>query len=138
MPDVTNAVAATGWGCPIAIYKKSSVTTPVPALTTWNKFTFYFSVPTFPTSSSNSAYQLVMKIGGSTGNKALVAWPSLASNLPTFPSGGRLSCTSVSGDSTKISCDNVGSLSAGTYWIALSISYAKSTLTSEISGIGSV
>jgi len=41
-------------------------------------------------------------------------------------------------DVSKISCNNVGSLSAGTYWVALSVSYLGATSTAEINGIGSV
>jgi len=84
MPDVTNAIASPGWGCPIAIYKKYTSGTNVEP---WNKFTFYFSVPAFPTTSSNAVYKLLMKIGGSStpGHAPVVAWPSLASNLPTYP-----------------------------------------------------
>jgi len=89
VPDVSNAITSPGWGCPIAIYKKSAAAGA--ALTTWNKFTFYFSVPAFPTTSSNAVYKLLMKIGGAT-NAPIVAWPSLASNLPTYPLGGRLTC----------------------------------------------
>jgi len=94
-------------------------------------------VPAFPTTSSNAVYKLVMKIGGSGNNPPIVAWPSLASNLPTYPLGGRLACVAES-DVSKISCNNVGSLSAYTYWIALSVSYIQATSTAEISGIGSV
>jgi len=34
-----------------------------------------------------------MKIGGTNSHAPIVAWPSLASNLPTYPSGARLSCS---------------------------------------------
>ncbi len=101
VPDVSNAVKDIGWGCPIAIYKSATGGT----MTTWNKITVYFSVVSaFPTTSSNAVYKLLMKIGLLT--KASVAWPSIASNLPTYPSGARLSCK-TSG-TNQIACDNVG------------------------------
>jgi len=94
MPDVTNAFATPGWGCPIAIYK----TVLGGTLLTWNKITVYFSIPSFPTSSSNAVYKLTMSLGGTDNNSPTIAWPSLASNLPTYPSGARLSC-SLNGNS---------------------------------------
>jgi len=33
-----------------------------------------------------------MNIGGNSTTFPIVAWPSIASNLPTYPSGARLSC----------------------------------------------
>jgi len=46
MTDVTNSTTGTsGWGCPIALYKTMKDGT----LTTWNKVTVYFSIPSFPT-----------------------------------------------------------------------------------------
>jgi len=59
--DVTNANAATGWGCPIALYKQAASGT----LNTWNKVTIYFSIPfSFPTTSANAVYKLLMNVGG--------------------------------------------------------------------------
>jgi len=34
-----------------------------------------------------------MSLGGTTTHYPIIAWPSLASNLPTYPSGARLSCS---------------------------------------------
>jgi len=60
MTDVTNANTVGGWGCPIALYKQASGGT----LNTWNKVTVYFSIPSFPTTSANAVYKLLMKVGG--------------------------------------------------------------------------
>jgi len=79
-----------------------------------------------------------MKIGGTSTAKPVVAWPSLASNLPTYPSGTLLSC-SVDSTSISIACTNVGGgLTAGTYWVALSVSYTKDVVVADLAGIGAV
>lgn len=54
----------------------------------------------------------------------VIAKSTIASNMPTLPSGSKLSCTITAGDATNptfIDCSNVGALGASTYWFALSI-----------------
>lgn len=92
---------------------------------TWNKVTVYFSIPSFPTTSANAAYKFLMKVGGNSSVHPSIAWPTIASNLPTYPSGSLLNCDYDVNSTTQIACTNVGgALSSGTYWLALSLSFA--------------
>jgi hypothetical protein len=81
-----------------------------------------------------------MKLGQS-GATPKVALSSLATNLPTFPSGSKLACTIPSAaveSNVVLECTNVGSLSAGTSWIAISVSYAGTATAAFLANLGGV
>lgn len=82
-----------------------------------------------------------MKITIPTDHVPIIANSTIASNMLTLPTSSKLSCTVVTGSTTlpyTIDCTNVGALTTGSYWIAVSVAFPSTTNLTDLSKLGGI